>query len=384
MKKAIFLILLVTLLVINLSFPAFSEEIKISAPSAILMELEAGKVIWEKNSNVKRPMASTTKIMTALIALETLPVDKVVKVSKKATEIGEAEIYLTEGETITVENLLYGLLLRSGNDAAVALAEASAGSEKNFVKRMNTRAAEIGALNTHFANSHGLDGSSHYTTAYDLALITREALKNNIFRQIVSTREKNIPWPGEPYPRHLENHNKLLFKRSDVKGVKTGYTSKAGHCLVSLSQKGNIELLAVVLGAPTSEDCYRDTELLLDYGLSHVIRKRVAKKGEPVAKIFLADAQKSFEAICEKDVLIVYNKNEPPVVDVQVDTSVKFPLKRGERVGKLVVRVGNEKLAEADILSSENVKGKSFLRKATSFYKSVWGFLINLVKSILS
>jgi D-alanyl-D-alanine carboxypeptidase (penicillin-binding protein 5/6) len=115
-----------------------------------------------------------------------------------------------------------------------------------------------------------------------------------------------------------------------------------------------------------------------------VVKKKVAEKGESVAKIFLADAQKSFEAVCEKDVLIVYNKDEPPVVDVQVDTSIKFPLKKGERVGKLVVRAGNEKLAEADILSSENVKRKSFLRKATGFYKRIWGFLINLVKSILS
>lgn len=383
MKKAVLLVLLAFLLAINPSL-AFCEEIKISAPSAVLMELETGKVIWEKNSDVKRPMASTTKIMTALIALETLPIDKVVKVSKKATEIGEAEIYLTEGETITVENLLYGLLLRSGNDAAVALAEASAGSEENFVERMNKKAVEIGALNTHFANSHGLDGGNHYTTAYDLALITREALKNNIFREIVSTKKKNIPWPGKPYPRHLENHNKLLFKRSDVKGVKTGYTSKAGHCFVSLSQKGGIEILAVVLGAPTSEDCFRDSELLLDYGLSHVVKKRIAEKGEPVAKIFLANAQKSFEAVCEKDVLIVYNKDEPPVIDVRVDTSLKFPLKKGERVGKLVVRAGDEKLAEVDILSSENVRKKSLFRRATNFYKRLWSFLVNLLKSILS
>jgi D-alanyl-D-alanine carboxypeptidase (penicillin-binding protein 5/6) len=385
MKKLCTFILLATLLsTLILSPPIFGEELKIASPSAILLELETGKIIWEKNSRVRRPMASTTKIMTALVALESLPLNKVIKVSKKATLVGEAEIYLSEGETITVENLLYGLLLKSGNDAAMALAEASAGSEKNFVEKMNKKATKIGALHTHFVNSHGLDGENHYTTAYDLALITREALKIDDFRKIVSTKERNIPWPGQPYLRHLENHNKLLFKRSDVKGVKTGYTSKAGHCLVSFSQRGNIELIAVVLGAPTSDDCYKDTELLLDYGYSHVVKKKVVQKGECVAKVFLTGARESFDAICENDIVIVYNKDDSPIIDVQVDTSIKLPLKKGGKVGKLIVRVGKEKLAEASILSSKDVKRESFLKKATTLYTRIWGFLVHLVKSILS
>ena len=237
----------------------------VNARGAVLLEAETGEVIFGQNQHARLPMASTTKIMTALVALESLPVDTEIRITAPSVGVEGSSIYLTEGETLTLEQLLYALLLESANDAATAIAMAVSGSVESFAEKMNRRAADLGLTDTNFVNPHGLDAEGHYTTAYELALITREALRNPVFREICSTRRKTIPLRGEEGVRLLLNHNRLLSTYEGCIGGKTGYTKKTGRCLVSAAERDGVTLIAVTLSAP---DDWRDHASMLDYGFA--------------------------------------------------------------------------------------------------------------------
>ena len=211
----------ILLLIIILNIYAVNSY-AISAKSAILIDSNSGRVLYEHNAYEKLPMASTTKIMTGLIACESGKLNETVKVSPFASGTEGSSLWLKIGEKQTLENLTYGLMLKSGNDAAVAIAEYLGGSIDAFALLMNKRARAIGAVNTNFENPHGLDSDGHYTTAYDLALIAREAMKNEKFREIVSTKTYSIPMQGEKWDRAFKNHNKLLWRYEGCNGVKTG------------------------------------------------------------------------------------------------------------------------------------------------------------------
>ena len=211
----------ILLLIIILNIYAVNSY-AISAKSAILIDSSSGRVLYEHNSYEKLPMASTTKIMTGLLACESGKLNKTVKVSPFASGTEGSSLWLKIGENQTLKNLTYGLMLKSGNDAAVAIAEYLGGNVEAFALLMNKRAREIGAVNTNFKNPHGLDSDGHYTTAYDLALIAREAMKNKKFREIVSTKTYSIPMQGEKWDRALKNHNKMLWRYEGCNGVKTG------------------------------------------------------------------------------------------------------------------------------------------------------------------
>ena len=248
--------------------PASGDTVAASPPSvsaraAVLMEAKSGEVIFEKNPDASLPMASTTKIMTALVALEQISPKTVVTVPPEAVGIEGSSVYLNAGEKLTVEELLYALLLASANDAAVAIAVAVGGSVEAFAELMNRKAAALGLTATHFVNPHGLDAEGHRTTARELAVIARAALENPAFREICSTRRKAIPKDGAENGRWLLNHNKLLNMYPDCIGVKTGYTKKTGRCLVSAAEREGLTLIAVTLGAP---DDWRDHTAMLDYG----------------------------------------------------------------------------------------------------------------------
>ena len=235
----------------------------VSARGAVLMEEESGDVVFGQNENARLPMASTTKIMTALVALEQLSLDAPVTVTPASVGVEGSSIYLVEGEILTVEQLLYALLLESANDAAVALAIAAADSVEGFAVLMNEKARALGLKDTHFVNPHGLDHEEHYTSAKELALITREALKNPVIRDICATKRKTIPLHGDEGVRLLINHNKLLTSYEGCIGVKTGFTKKTGRCLVSAAERDGVTLIAVTLNAP---DDWRDHTAMLDYG----------------------------------------------------------------------------------------------------------------------
>lgn len=251
------------LLIFSLLITQNAIAVDLSARAAALIDGKSGKVLFEKNKDERLPMASTTKIMTGLLACESKKMKKVVTVSPVASGTEGSSLWLEPGEKQTLENLTYGLMLRSGNDAAVAIAEYLGGSTEAFALMMNERAKKIGVQNTGFQNPNGLDAEGHFTTAYDLALISREAMKNKKFRKIVSTKSKTIPWESSEWDRSLTNHNKMLWRYEGCNGIKTGFTKKSGRCLVTSAKRGKTELICVTLNAP---DDWNDHTKMLDYG----------------------------------------------------------------------------------------------------------------------
>ncbi len=250
-------------LIFSLLLTQNASAVDLSARAAVLIDGKSGKVLFEKNKDERLPMASTTKIMTGLLACESKKMKKTVTVSPVASGTEGSSLWLEPGEKQTLENLTYGLMLRSGNDAAVAIAEYLGGSIDAFALLMNERAKKIGVKNTGFKNPNGLDAEGHFTSAYDLALISREAMKNKTFRKIVSTKNKTIPWESSEWDRSLTNHNKMLWRYEGCNGIKTGFTKKSGRCLVTSAKRGKTELICVTLNAP---DDWNDHTKMLDYG----------------------------------------------------------------------------------------------------------------------
>jgi D-alanyl-D-alanine carboxypeptidase (penicillin-binding protein 5/6) len=243
-----------------------ASELNVKAGYAVLMDYTTGQVLYQKNAFIRRAPASTTKILTSIIAIEKGNLQRKIVASQKAARADGSSIYLRAGESHSLQELLYGILLNSGNDAAIAVAENLAGSETKFAEWMTAKACQIGAVNSHFKNCNGLPAQEHFSTAYDLAVITRYALRNPVFADIVKTKRKTIPRPGNPSEQMLVNHNKLLWRYQFADGVKTGYTVEAGSCLVSSATRDGHRLIVVVL---KSKDIYSDSAQLLDYGFAN-------------------------------------------------------------------------------------------------------------------
>jgi serine-type D-Ala-D-Ala carboxypeptidase (penicillin-binding protein 5/6) len=270
MKTQYRMLFLLVILIISgvVCTPANTEDLlSIKATAAILMNSENGDVLYARNFNRSMAPASTTKIMTAIIAIEKGDLERKVVISATAAVIPGSSMYLRKGEVITLRNLLYGLLLSSGNDAATAIAETIAGTEKKFAVMMNEKARELGMLSTSFKNASGLPAVGHYTTAYDLALLARYALKNPVFSEIVKTKTASIPASRSSRTSSLTNHNKLLWQYPYTTGIKTGYTRKAGKCLVASATQNEVTLISVVL---KSDIMYNDSITLFDYGFNNI------------------------------------------------------------------------------------------------------------------
>ena len=267
-KRGLCAIIAVTELLCVFAVSSSAEKVEppsVSAKSAILIEASSGDAVFEQNADEKLPMASTTKIMTAVVALEKSDLTDNVKIASGATGVEGSSIYLKANEIIPMEDLIYALMLDSANDAAAAIAYEVAGGIDEFADLMNQTAERIGLTDSHFANPHGLDDPEHYTTARDLAKLTAYALKNETFANIVSTYKKTIPLNGNEGSRLLLNHNKLLRTYEPAIGVKTGFTKKSGRCLVSAAEQDGITTIAVTLNAP---DDWNDHKKMHDYGFS--------------------------------------------------------------------------------------------------------------------
>ena len=263
MRRLVLPMLLLTALLFG-CLPVSAEPVSgtptVSSQSAVLMDARYGLVLFEKDADRRLPMASTTKIMTALTALANAAPETVIRTAPEAVGVEGSSVYLSEGEELTLEQLLYALLLQSANDAAAAIAVGVGGSIAEFADLMNAQAQRLGLTDTHFANPHGLDADGHYTTARELAVITREALSHPLIRKIVGTRRATIPQGENPDARLLVNHHRLLRTYPDAIGVKTGFTKKSGRCLVSAAERDGVTLIAVTLNAP---DDWRDHTAML-------------------------------------------------------------------------------------------------------------------------
>ena len=263
----------------------------VSAQSAVLLEAASGNAIYEKDADRPLPMASTTKLMTALVALELSPPSQPIQIPSEAVGVEGSSIYLTEGESLTLEQLLYALLLESANDAAAAIAIALSGSIEAFAEQMNRKADELGLTDTHFTNPHGLDDEDHYTTARELALIARAALNNELLATICGTRKTTIPHVGEDGVRLLVNHNKLLRLYEGCIGMKTGFTKHSGRTLVSAAERDGVTLIAVTLNAP---DDWKDHTEMLDYGFSHYQARTLCEAGDLVYSLPLVGGKEDY------------------------------------------------------------------------------------------
>ncbi|MCD8049853.1 MAG: D-alanyl-D-alanine carboxypeptidase [Clostridia bacterium] len=337
-------------------FAPLTAKAEISAQSAVVIDCASNRILYEKNAEERRGMASTTKIMTALIALERLTFDEVVTVSSFAAGTEGSSIWLSAGEHMTAQDLLYGLMLASGNDAATALAEHTAGSVEAFTLLMNEKAKEIGAYNTNFTNPHGLSDENHYTTAYDLALIASYAMKNDTFREIVSTQNKTISWEGSQWNRSLKNHNKLLYMYDDCDGVKTGYTKKDGRCLVSSAERDGMRIVTVTLSDP---DDWNDHINLMNYAFETHKPYTVCRKGESAGSYLTENADiEEIGLSYAQTYTTALSDGEEDTISTKVEFSVTYPVNRGDRVGTMYIYRGSELIGSVGIISREKAEEK--------------------------
>lgn len=275
----------------TLSTFCFAANLSVSAESAVLIEASTGKILFEKNARTRMSMASTTKIMTALVALEAFSLDTLVEIPSDAVGIEGSSIYLKAGEMLTMEDLLYAILLESANDAATAVAIAVAGSVDAFACLMNEKAAKLGLTDTHFTNPHGLYHEDHYTTALDLANLSAYALRNPDFARITATKKKIIPLSGDEGSRVLLNHNKMLRLYDGAIGVKTGFTKRSGRCLVSGATRDGLTMIAVTLSAPND---WNDHSAMLDLGFASYTAVSLAEPGDFRIEVPLIGCDQTF------------------------------------------------------------------------------------------
>lgn len=329
-----------------------------SGQSACVMDVDTHRIFYAKNKDEKLPMASTTKVVTAITAIENYEdLDTRIPVDARSVGIEGSSIYLRKGETLSLRELLYGLMLRSGNDAATEIAYRVAGGISEFADMMNNLATKIGATNSHFVNPHGLDDPNHYTTAYDLALISAYALNNQDFANIVRTKTIKI-CEGEDNYRYLVNKNKLLYNMPDCIGVKTGYTKKSGRCLVSASERDNLRVVSVVLNCgPMFEESKAMLNAVQDkYQSVEIIEPYHYYKSVPV----LNGAQKTVELYSREGLRLPLSKEERANISVECNLpeSLDAPIENEKIVGDIKVYYGKRLIFSRNIYTMDNVDSK--------------------------
>ena len=328
-----------------------SEPFTVEAKAAVLIDADSGRVLFAQNADEMLPMASTTKIMTAILALENCSLDEQVTASENASGVEGTSIYLSVGETLSMEHMLYGLMLRSGNDAAVAIAEHVAGSVEAFAEMMNERAEELGA-DAHFVNPHGLPAEGHAASALGMAKIMRHAMTIPEFRTITATQRKIIPWVGNEYSRVLENKNRLLSTYEGANGGKTGYTNAAGRCLVFSAERDGLSLIGVVLNCPTWFDT---AETLLDYGFENFHAETALEEGQSAGEAPLRGGASDTVAVVAGGSLRSAVALGTPYTVRYIYKELTAPVARGDVVGTARMESGGEVIAVCPLLAAEDV-----------------------------
>lgn len=362
-----------------------TKEPETESEHVICIERSTCEVLYEKDAYSKTAMASTTKILTAIIAIERCDLNDIVEISSKAANTGGSTLGISTGQKITIESLLYGLLLRSGNDTAVAIAEHIGGNIEDFAKIMNEKAQSLGLSNSHFVTPHGLDDDLHYTTAYDLAILTNYALNNELFRKIVGTKQITIMIGNSS--RTLTNTNELLGAVNGVYGVKTGFTGNAGRCLVTACKRDDLDIIVVVLGANTKKTRGLDSKKVIEYVYNNY--KMINTEPE-ITKVF--DTFKNSQTIellkSKSDISLDYIRGKTYVYPIlknnisNLKTSIyclsilNSPIKSGTKIGKIRLISENKILYELDIILKTDIEEltwkdyfKNFIIQYKNFYK---------------
>lgn len=364
MKKILFslFVLIIPIVVYGAETVANEVELANSARSAILIEQSTGQILFEKNSHEKIPPASMTKMMSLLLIMESIDNGKIkltdkVTVSKNASSMGGSQILLEEGEEMSVDDLLKGVSIASGNDAVVALAEYVGGSEENFVKMMNSKASELGLNDTKFQNCHGLDSEGHYSSAYDMAMIARELLNYKDILKYTSIYETYL---RENTDRKiwLVNTNKLVRFKSGVDGLKTGYTKEAGYCLTATMNKENMRVIATVMGEDTIDNRNSEVSSMLDYAYSQYKMKKYISKNK-VLKTIKNDKTKTkkIEITPVKDINILTKTSDDikPSYSIKIN-NIKTNIKKGDKVGYLTVKNNGKVINKVNLTVKQDIK----------------------------
>lgn len=361
-KFYVFLLLLASLLMLSISVNA----IDVSAKGAVLIEAQSKNIIYGKNEDLKLPMASTTKIMTAIVVIENANLDDTVIIKPCMTNIEGSSIYLHEGEQLKISDLLYALLLESANDASVALAYTIGGSIDGFAQMMNEKACELGLTNTHFTNPHGLDDTEHYTTPYELGLIAAYAMQNPDFAHIVSTYKKEIPLNNGEGTRVLINHNKLLRAYDGAVGIKTGFTKRCGRCLVSCAYRDGVTLICVTLNAPND---WNDHKNMLDFGFEKYTNVKLANENSYTIRLnSIGGSKESFLAMSCGELNVTLERNNVNISAVfEANRLIPAPIYVGDIVGRIVFYNNGLEIGSVPVKAVESVKAinykKSFFER---------------------
>ena len=380
MKKLKFIFFIFIFLILFTPPCSADSELKIYCPSVILMETNTGKILYEKNASEVRYPASTTKIMTAILAVENCKLDDIATVSHNAVfsiPYDYTHASLKEGEELTIEQLLYALMIPSANDAAIVLAEHISGSVEEFAKLMNTKAKDLGCKNTHFVNPNGIHNKNHTSTAYDLALMGQYAMKNETIRKIVSTRQFTLPTTNKynKTDRIFNNTNDLLntysrYHYEGTTGVKTGYTGEAGNCIVSTVKKDDFELLVVVLGGESTNkglsERYLDCKTLFDYGFNNYSIKTVNEKSSILKQVIISNATKetqNLNILVKDNIKIFADKNfdvSTLTPEITLEKKLKAPINANSVVGKITYSYDGKEYS-SDLIAESQVIASNFL-----------------------
>ena len=351
----------------------------INSRAYVVIDRNSNTILIGKNENQRKKMASTTKIMTALVVIEHCNLSDIVEVSKKSASTSGSRLGLKTGDKITVYDLLYGLMMRSGNDAAVALAEHISGSITDFANLMNEKAKNLGLSNTHFVTPHGLDEDEHYTTAYELALLSNYAMNNEIFAKIVGTKNYTITLNG--YPKTLTNTNELLGVLNGVYGIKTGFTNGANRCLVTCCKRGNMDIICVVLGADTKKYRTTDSIKLIEYSFNNFTYVNVQQflsnefdnwKKENISNITIKKGVSSyFDIIYEKppyeSIPVRSDLVDKFYVSIDYDSNLNAPIAKGSSIGTIILKLEEKTIYSGNIFINTNINHKNIFNYLSDF-----------------
>ncbi|TDL82494.1 D-alanyl-D-alanine carboxypeptidase family protein [Peribacillus frigoritolerans] len=357
----------ISTMILTIASPAFAKEGSVQladqAKSAVLIERDTGNILYDKNSDEKLPPASMTKIMTMLLIMEEidkgqLKMDEKVRTSEHAASMGGSQIFLEPGEEMTVHEMLKGIAIASGNDASVAMAERIAGSEDAFVEKMNNRAKELGLKNTSFQNPTGLPEKDHYSTAHDMAVMAKELLKFEGITKYTGQYEDYLRQDTDK-KFWLVNTNRLVKFYKGVDGVKTGFTNEAKYCLTATAKKGNMRVIAVIMGAPTPKDRNAQVTKMLDYAFSQYETHPLFKRNEVVANMKISKGNSKNLNLVTSEPISVLTKKGGSVKDVTQEVVMKqnlqAPLKKGDELGKLILKKDNKVVVESPLVAEGDI-----------------------------
>lgn len=331
--------------------------VNIDSPSAVVIDNENGRVLYDKNAGEKRPMASLTKIMTSIMLVENCNMEEMIEVPKEVTWLGGSTVGLKKEDKVSARSLLYGMLLPSGNDCAYTVGKHIGGSIENFAVMMTKKAGEIGAVNTSFANPHGLDDTNHFSTAYDMALITRYALKNKYINEAVQTKSETINFGS--FSKLLTNTNALLRTYEYADGVKTGFTNGANRCLIASASKQNARFIAVILGAETTKTRFNDAKIILEecfnrYKTTDISRLLNFYINIPVVKGNIESYERNITE--NKYIPLTDEEYEKIYITQELEKNITPPVKKGEKIGTVYAYIGDEKIYSKEILLDQDIK----------------------------